>query len=56
MESVPIDAAVEALAEAYLAAGILSRRWRGDAIHVAAATVACADLILSWNFGTKRPN
>ncbi len=23
---------------------------RGDAIHVAAATVAGADLVLSWNF------
>jgi len=38
------------LANAYLAAGILGKTSRGDAMHVAVATVARADLILSWNF------
>ena len=28
----------------------VARRARPDAVHVAAATVAQADLILSWNF------
>lgn len=38
------------LAEAYIAAGILEEASRADALHVAVATVARADLILSWNF------
>lgn len=50
VETVPVDAEVESLAEAYVAAGALGVASRGDAIHVAAATVAKADLILSWNF------
>lgn len=50
MESVSVGTEVEALAEAYMSAGILGRASRSDAIHVAAATVAEADLIVSWNF------
>ena len=38
------------LREAYLAAGILDRQSMDDATHVAAATVARADAIVSWNF------
>jgi len=38
------------LARAYLEAGILGRASEADASHVAAATVARADLLLSWNF------
>ena len=38
------------LADAYIAAGILGKASRSDAMHVAVATVARADLILSWNF------
>ena len=38
------------LHEAYLAAGILGPRSANDALHVAAATVARADAIVSWNF------
>jgi predicted nucleic acid-binding protein len=34
----------------YLAAGIVGRRSMDDATHVAAATVARADAIVSWNF------
>ncbi len=47
-----VDAGDEAmtLAQAYLDAGILSDSSMPDAIHVAAATVARADLVLSWNF------
>ena len=40
----------DVLAEAYIEAGILDAASRMDARHVAAATVAGADLILSWNF------
>jgi len=41
---------VTALAEAYMAAGALGRASELDARHVAAATVARADALLSWNF------
>lgn len=47
---VRISNEVRELAEAYLAEGILGDASRQDATHVAAATVAEADLILSWNF------
>jgi predicted nucleic acid-binding protein len=40
----------ERLADAYIAAGVLEGTSRADATHVAIATVARADLILSWNF------
>ena len=41
---------MEDLARAYFDAGVLGKRSRVDALHVAAATVTKADLILSWNF------
>jgi len=50
LEFVEIDSEVESLADAYIAAGVVGSASRGDAIHVAAATVAGADLVLSWNF------
>ena len=34
----------------YLTAGILTPKSRNDATHVAAATIARADAIVSWNF------
>ena len=48
--TVPVSAQIEKLADAYLAAGVVGKASRADALHVAAATVAGADLILSWNF------
>jgi hypothetical protein len=50
VEEVPIDAEVESLAQAYIDAKALTSSRRADATHIAAATVARADLILSWNF------
>ena len=50
VEKVEITAEVLALRDAYLAAKILGPRWADDAAHVAAATVARADAIVSWNF------
>ncbi len=41
---------VIALRDAYIAAGVLTPKWADDATHVAAATVARADAIASWNF------
>lgn len=39
-----------ALMEAYLKHDILTPCWEVDALHVALATVARCDLIVSWNF------
>ena len=50
LEYVSITAEVEALADAYIRAGALGHASRQDAVHVAAATVYRADLIVSWNF------
>ena len=50
VEIVQVTPEVEALANAYIAAGVLGQGHRADAIHVAAASVARADLIVSWNF------
>ncbi len=38
------------LAEAYLKHRILTYNYRDDARHIAIATVAGADLVVSWNF------
>jgi len=39
-----------ALAEAYLQAGVVPERYREDCEHVAIATVARVDVLVSWNF------
>lgn len=43
------DEAAE-LHEAYLSAAVVSTRYADDALHVALATVAGADVLVSWNF------
>jgi hypothetical protein len=48
--TVEITDDVIALRDAYVAAGIVDPRSLNDATHVAAATVARADAIVSWNF------
>lgn len=50
MHEVEVGRAVTELRNAYLAAGVVSPRSHDDAAHVAAATVACANSIVSWNF------
>ena len=50
IEEIPVNDDVNELARAYIDAGILGSSNMADAIHVAAATMARADLILSWNF------
>jgi hypothetical protein len=42
--------ATQALAEAYLAARLVPPRFRDDARHVAIASVAALDALVSWNF------
>ena len=49
-ELIDINPEVQQLALAYIDENILGKASEGDALHVAAATVADADLILSWNF------
>ncbi len=41
---------IKVLADAYVAAGAIGQANIDDALHVAAATVARADVIVSWNF------
>lgn len=41
---------VGALRDAYVAAGVVGGEAARDAEHVAAATVAAVDLLVSWNF------
>ncbi len=50
IQRVPLSDSVRDLAEQYVQAGVLGEASRDDAIHVAAATVAGADLLVSWNF------
>ena len=40
----------ERLADLYLAAGVIPRRMAADAQHIAAATLAEVDVLVSWNF------
>ncbi len=49
-EFIPIDGVVTKLRDAYIAAGVVGFDSQRDATHVAAATVAGADAICSWNF------
>lgn len=41
---------IPALAQLYLDAKIVSEKWKDDCLHVATATIARADAIVSWNF------
>ena len=50
IETLPFTPEMDELQNAYLDAKIVGRRSIDDAAHVAAATVARADIIVSWNF------
>jgi hypothetical protein len=49
-ELVENTAEVTRLADAYLVAKVIRRAARVDALHVATASVAHADVLVSWNF------
>lgn len=49
VEPLAIGDEAEALRDAYLAAGIVGPRHSNDALHVALATVARCDVLVSWN-------
>jgi len=50
LEPVAFSDEAAQLRDAYLAAGVVGPKRRDDAHHVALATVARADMIVSWNF------
>lgn len=50
IETLQFDAEAMDLAEAYIAAAVLSSRMRVDAQHIAIATVGRVDVLVSWNF------
>lgn len=45
-----LSAEVIELADAYLDHGILTPNYRNDARHIALATIAGVDVLVSWNF------
>jgi hypothetical protein len=50
VEVVDVNTEMLELRDQYIQAGILGQRWADDAAHVAIATVARVDAIVSWNF------
>jgi len=50
IEQIELTAEIFELQQAYLDAAILTEKWADDALHVACATVARADALISWNF------
>jgi predicted nucleic acid-binding protein len=50
VEFVYQDSESETLAEAYVRQEVVSRRMIADALHIAVATVAKVDVLISWNF------
>lgn len=50
VESVVVDMETMTLRDAYLTAEVVGKVQSNDALHVALATVARVDMIVSWNF------
>ena len=50
IETLQLDAEARELADAYVAAGVLTAKMRADAQHIAIATVGRVDVLVSWNF------
>ena len=50
IETLQLNAEARGLAEAYIAEGVVSPKMRADAQHIAIATVARVDVLVSWNF------
>jgi len=49
-ESIPANEEIDVLRDAYLSTGIVGLASKLDAAHIAAASVAEVDVIVSWNF------
>jgi len=50
VEEIAVDDEVSSLRNAYLAAGVVGPASEADAEHIAAATIAEVDMVVSWNF------
>jgi len=50
VEVVAISPEVDELAASYIQEGAVSSRMRADALHIALATVARVNVLVSWNF------
>ena len=50
VEFIPYSEEIGRLRDAYIAAGVLGETSLGDAEHIASASFAEADLVVSWNF------
>jgi predicted nucleic acid-binding protein len=50
IESLPLSSEAEELAAAYIEDGAIGAHMRADALHIALATVARVDVLVSWNF------
>ena len=49
-EVIDLSEEAERLSEMYIERGVLSSRMLADALHIAAATLAGVDVLVSWNF------
>lgn len=49
-EQLRLSMEAESLAAAYIAAGVVSQKYEADALHIALATLAKVDVLVSWNF------
>ena len=50
IEPVALSPEIEELASAYIEEGAIGAGMRADALHIAIATVARVDVLVSWNF------
>ena len=50
VEILQLDEEAMELAEAYIREGVIMARMRADAQHIAIATIARVDVLVSWNF------
>jgi len=50
IEPLRLDAEAMDLADAYISEGVISEKLRADAQHIAIATVARVNVLVSWNF------
>lgn len=50
IEALALSPEAEEVAAAYIADGAIGARMRADALHIALATVARVDVLVSWNF------
>ncbi len=47
---IPAVDEMEDLADIYVGEGLIPPKYRNDALHIAVATVANMDIMVSWNF------